>query len=147
MKYIFDFICLINLLSFLKTNFWEHTCKSFCGATDTPVLDIWWCLLWPSKPEWVALLKFGAGICVTHPLRFTSVATPADLLTASMEAEPFSSTYLGLKPGSQYETSQILDQLSYGGLAWFIILDLRWLVISNKICFKIEGKKSKNKSR
>ena len=25
----------------------------FCGATDTPVLDFWWCLLWVSKPEWV----------------------------------------------------------------------------------------------
>ena len=23
----------------------------FCGATDTPVLDFWWCLLWFSKPE------------------------------------------------------------------------------------------------
>ena len=26
---------------------------SICGATDTPVLDFWWCLLWVSKPEWV----------------------------------------------------------------------------------------------
>ena len=25
----------------------------FCGATDTPVLDFWWRLLWVSKPEWV----------------------------------------------------------------------------------------------
>ena len=25
----------------------------FCGATDTPVSDFWWCLLWVSKPEWV----------------------------------------------------------------------------------------------
>ena len=24
--------------------------KSFCGATDTPVLDFWWCLTWVSKP-------------------------------------------------------------------------------------------------
>ena len=24
----------------------------FCGATDTPILDFWWCLLWVSKPEW-----------------------------------------------------------------------------------------------
>ena len=26
---------------------------SFFGATGTPVLDFWWCLLWGSKPEWV----------------------------------------------------------------------------------------------
>ena len=26
---------------------------SICGATDTPVSDFWWCLLWVSKPEWV----------------------------------------------------------------------------------------------
>ena len=26
---------------------------SICGATDTPVLDFWWRLLWVSKPEWV----------------------------------------------------------------------------------------------
>ena len=25
----------------------------FCGATDTPILDFWWRLLWVSKPEWV----------------------------------------------------------------------------------------------
>ena len=31
---------------------------------------------------------------VTHSLRFTSGTTPADLLAASMAAEPISSTYL-----------------------------------------------------
>ena len=25
----------------------------FCGATDTPILDFWWRLLWVLKPEWV----------------------------------------------------------------------------------------------
>ena len=25
----------------------------FCGATDTPILDFWWRLVWVSKPEWV----------------------------------------------------------------------------------------------
>ena len=29
----------------------------FCGTTGTPVLDIWWCLLWVSKPEWAALIE------------------------------------------------------------------------------------------
>ena len=31
---------------------------------------------------------------VTHPLRFTSDATPADLLAASMTAEPISYTHM-----------------------------------------------------
>ena len=35
---------------FLK-NFVGH--MSIFGATDTPVSDFWWCLLWVSKPEWV----------------------------------------------------------------------------------------------
>ena len=60
----------------------------FSGATDTPVLDFWWRLLWVSKQEWAALFKFGRGICVTHSLRFTSGVTPVDLLVASKAAEP-----------------------------------------------------------
>ena len=36
---------------------------SFCGATDTPVLDFWWHLLWVSKPEWAALFTLGGGMC------------------------------------------------------------------------------------
>ena len=30
--------------------------KSFCGATDTPVLDFWWHMPWVSKPGWIPLL-------------------------------------------------------------------------------------------
>ena len=57
----------------------------FCGATDTPVLDFWWRLLWVSKPGWTPHL------CASSPahngfLRFTSGVTPADLLAASMAA-------------------------------------------------------------
>ena len=56
----------------------------FCGATDTHVLDFWWCMPWISKPHgWsprlCALLPVHIGI-----LRFTSGATPADLLAVSM---------------------------------------------------------------
>ena len=36
---------------FLKKFFVGH--MSICGATDTPVLDFWWRLLWVSKPQWV----------------------------------------------------------------------------------------------
>ena len=66
----------------------------FSGATNTPVLAFWWCLLWVSKPEWTALIMLDGGTCVTHSLSFTSGATPSDLLVASMAAKPFSSMYL-----------------------------------------------------
>ena len=69
----------------------------FCGATDT--LDLWWRLLWVSKPEW-------AGTCVTCSLRFTSGVTPADLLAASMVAKPFlpctCKALVGLETGSYH---------------------------------------------
>ena len=73
---------------------WALSSLDPCGATDTPVLDFWWCLLWISKPEWLALFIFGRGVCVTHSLSFTSGVIPADLLAPSMAAKPFSSTYL-----------------------------------------------------
>ena len=31
----------------------SQTHMSFFGATGTPVLDFWWCILWVLKPEWV----------------------------------------------------------------------------------------------
>ena len=55
----------------------EDIC-AFCGATDKPVLDFQWRLLWVSKPQWAALFTLGRGIPVTFSLRFTSGATPAD---------------------------------------------------------------------
>ena len=63
-------------------------------ATDTPVLDFWWHIVWVSKPELAALFAFGGGINATLSMRLTSGATLADLLVASMTCEPFSSTYL-----------------------------------------------------
>ena len=80
----------------------------FFGATDTPILDFWWRLLWVSKPEWAALFKLGRGIHVTCSLRFTSGVTPADLLVASKAAEPSlphtCKALVGLKPGSYHAT-------------------------------------------
>ena len=83
-------------INFIETFFYNtlYNISPFCGATDIPVLDFWWCLLWISKPEWVALFILGRGICFTHTLRFTSGATPTDLLAASMVAKLFSSMYL-----------------------------------------------------
>ena len=38
---------------FLKKNL--EGISPFCGASDIPVLDFWWRLLWVSKPEWPTL--------------------------------------------------------------------------------------------
>ena len=34
----------------------------FYEATDTPVLNFWWRLLWVSKPEWAALFALGEAV-------------------------------------------------------------------------------------
>ena len=78
--------------NFFKKKIGGH--KSFLWGHWSPVLDFWWCLLWFSKPEWAVLFVLGRGIHVTHSLRLTSGATPADLLATSMAAKPISSTYL-----------------------------------------------------
>ena len=85
----------------------------FCGATDTPVLDFW-CLIGVSKPESAAL--FVLGIHVTHSLRLTSGATPADLLAASMTAILFHvpGTYCAAS-ALQFEARQMVYRLSYAG--------------------------------
>ena len=75
---------LINI-SLMLVPCWTHV---HFGATDTPVSNFWWRLLWGSKPEWAALFVLGRGICVTCSLRFTSGVTSADLLAACMAAKP-----------------------------------------------------------
>ena len=63
-----------------ECNFFQNIALCpFLGATDTHILDFWWCLLWVSNPEWADLFIFGRDIHVTCSLRFTSGATPADL--------------------------------------------------------------------
>ena len=44
----------------------EEDISPFCGATDTPVLDFWWHLLWVSKPEWAALCTCLVEVYVLH---------------------------------------------------------------------------------
>ena len=66
----------------------------FCGATDTPVLDFWWHLLWVSKPEWAALFALGGGIHVTRSLKFTSIVDTCWPLGSQHGSRAVSSTYL-----------------------------------------------------
>ena len=73
----------ILFFSFFKV-FGGH--MSFFGATGTPVLDFWWCLLWDSKPEWVLPYSlFVDGECNIHSPRSTSGATLANLLAAGAQ--------------------------------------------------------------
>ena len=55
----------------------------FCGDTITPVLDFWWRRPGVSKPGWIPHLHAFLPACNGF-FRFTSGATPADILTASM---------------------------------------------------------------
>ena len=76
-KYVFH---VIHIQPFFR-KFLEDI-SPFCGTTDTSVLDIWWRLLWVSKPVWAALFALGKGIHVTHSLRVSSGVTPPDLLVS-----------------------------------------------------------------
>ena len=77
-----NYLKICNL--FLKKN-GGH--KWLGGAIDTPVLDFWWHLPWVSKPGCIPHLHAFSPACNGF-LRFTSGATPADPLTASMAASP-----------------------------------------------------------
>ena len=65
----------------------------FCGATDTPDLNFCGCLPWVSKPWWITCLCASPLMCNGF-VRFTSGPTSADLVIASIVAEPLWSMYL-----------------------------------------------------
>ena len=84
-----------NYLPWIKLLFLKllEDIRPFRGATDTPILDFWWCLLWVSRPGWIP------SLCASSPvhsefLRFTSGVTPANCIEVSMAVKPFWSTYL-----------------------------------------------------
>ena len=81
-----------------KKNFFEDI-SPFCGAIDTPVFDFWSRLPWVSKQGRSMCLHVSSTTC-NRILRFTSGATPAELLAASIATEPFSSRYLRISLGS-----------------------------------------------
>ena len=75
--------------AFLFFKKWEDI-SAFCGATDTPVLDFWWCLPFVSKSKWIPCLQASSPMC-NGILRITFVAIRADLLAA----KSFQSTSIG----------------------------------------------------
>ena len=77
---------------------------SIYGATDTPVLDFWRCLLWVSKPEWAALFALSRGIHDIHFLRFTSGATPLLVYMASIAASCFPHVRVSAEVGCKIQT-------------------------------------------
>ena len=83
---------MIGKNEFFFSNFLEDI-SPFCGATDTPVSDSGdVCPRFQSQSVFPCLCALLPG-CKGN-LRFTSGATLADLLVASMAAKPFQSTYL-----------------------------------------------------
>ena len=125
--------------------FLNEDISPFCGAADIPVLDLQWHLPWVSNP-WLILLHASALSPVCNRfLRFTSGATPADFLVASMAAEPFWYTYWCTSIGSaesrieratasQHVTRQALYRLSWVCSAFLrVILDSRRMKVKISI--------------
>ena len=93
---------LFVLIIFLKKIFGGH--KSFLWATNTPVLDSWWCLLWVSKPEWAAFIH--AWWRLTWLTCYTS---PPEIHLWCNTCQPF---------GSQYGSQAILFHVPVSRYWW-----------------------------
>ena len=117
--------CFVIVWVFFK-KIWR-TQVIFYGSTDTPVL--WHLCI--SKSEWAALFVLVGGRCVTCSLIFMSGVKPADLLVASMAAEPITSTYLQAGIGRVWNQDVLcrrwmLYQLSYAGSAGCLCIFGEW---------------------
>ena len=112
----------------------------FCRATDTPVSDFWWCLLWVSKPEWVLPYLSLAEAYVLH-YTFPEIHLWCDTcrpLGSQHGSWAICSTYLGgigwtrnqelSCRHSQCEIRQTLYRLSYPGSACKGIVYTQWLI-------------------
>ena len=82
-----------------------HT--SIFGATDTPVSDFWWHLLWVSKPEWAALFKLCGGVRDIHSLRFISGVTPLLVYMASIATGHFPHMRVSAQVGCRIWTTDL----------------------------------------
>ena len=79
----------------------------FCGATEVPILELWWHLPWFSKTALIPHLHASLPVCNGF-LNLTSDMTPADLLVASMAPEPFQSTdHLSTSIGEVWTHDQV----------------------------------------
>ena len=122
-KTISSFVFFCFFLKFLEDM------SPFCGATDTPVSDFWWCLLWVSKPKWVlpySSLAEAYVLCYTFPEIHLWCDTSQPL--GGQHGSRTVSTYLRGIGGtrnqelscrrSQCEIRQTLYRLSYPGSAY-----------------------------
>ena len=115
-----------NHLNVFKNKYFVLKClediSPFCGATDTPVF---WLLV-------MFALGFKACLCALLPahnriLRFTSGATPADLLAASMAAKLFSPIYLWTSIGGAWDQDLSCVLLPHSDQADTPMTKLCWL--------------------
>ena len=113
----------------------------FCGATDTPVSDFWWRLLWVSKPEWVLPYSSLAEAYMLH-YTFPEIHLRCDTcqpLGGQHGSWAISSTYMqGIGGTRNWELScchSVWDQadaipteLSRLGLDIFVLQVVKWTV-------------------
>ena len=119
----------------------------FCGATDTPVSDFWWRLLWVSKPEWVLPYLSLAEVYILHYM-FPEIHLWCDTcwpLGIQHGSCTVSSTYLWGIGGaqnrellccrSQCKIRQTLSRLSYPGSACFYFFVFTPVVTQNMLIY------------
>ena len=117
-----------------KKFFFEDTCP-FIGLLIPLFLDFWWYLLWVSKPEWAALFMLVGGVYIMYSQRFTSGATPANLLQSVWQPScslphTCKQALVGLKTGTYHAATHSVRpgrrstwfQLFWTGLPGFIYL-------------------------
>ena len=88
-KCVFFLFFLFCFFGRHKSFSWGHWCPSFGLLVTSPL-------------GFKASFALDRGICVRCSPRFTSSVTPADLLAASMAAEPFCFTYLWASIGGAW---------------------------------------------
>ena len=125
-----------RVVIFLFFNKFLEDASPFCGATDTPFF--WLLVMSPLGFEarvgsalfelsrsicvmlHIPLFELGRGVCVTCSLRFTSGVIPADLLAASMAAEPSlphtCKALVGLETGSYHAAAHNWRVVEYSSL-------------------------------
>ena len=110
----------------------------FCGATDTPVSDFWWCLLLVSKPEWV--LSY-SSLVEAYVLRYTLSeihlwCDTCQPLGSQHGSQAISSTYLqgiGGTQNSELSCCRSQREISRCSTDWAIPARLEFVAVSKKV--------------